>query len=173
MLRNIYVEVKTTKHGAWYLWSLRHQKELFLEHWHVTFTVTFLFTQVGVAFLLRLNIWIQSGSTMCICDELLTIVVITLANRFVHGPVPTAVFFRRLTYKIMFFMTNTYIFLPHPLFSLIISSDAMKELKFIITVSNTQCCSWYKKTIEEVIEIYQNYRVIQYSFNILRLLVHL
>ena len=70
-------------------------------------------------------------------------------------------------------MTNTYILLPHPLFSLIINSDAMKELKFIITVSNTQCCSWYKKTIEEVIEIYQNYRVIQYSFNILRLLVHL
>ena len=78
---------------------------------------------------------------MCICDELLTIVVIALANRFVHGRVPTAVFFRRSTYKIMFFMTNTYIFLPHPLFSLIINSDAMKELKFIITVSNTHCCS--------------------------------
>ena len=30
---------------------------------------------------------------MCICDELLTIVVIALANRFVHGRVLTAVFF--------------------------------------------------------------------------------
>ena len=47
-----------------------------------------LFTQVGVAFL---NIWIQSGSTMWLCDELLTIVVIALVNRFVHGRVPTAV----------------------------------------------------------------------------------
>ena len=28
---------------------------------------------------------------MCLCDELLTIVVLGLVNRFVHGRVPTAV----------------------------------------------------------------------------------
>ena len=50
-----------------------------------------LYRQVGVAFLLRLNIWIQSGSTMWLCDELLTIVVLALVNRFVHGRVPTTV----------------------------------------------------------------------------------
>ena len=51
-----------------------------------------LYRQVGVAFLLRLNIWIQSGSTMWLCDELLTIVVLALVNRFVHGRVPSPVF---------------------------------------------------------------------------------
>ena len=31
---------------------------------------------------------------MWLCDELLTIVVLTLVNRFVHGRVPTAVSFK-------------------------------------------------------------------------------
>ena len=61
--------------------------------------------------------------------------------------------------------------LPHPQFSIIIISDAMKELKMVQTVTNTHFGCWYKKTIEEVIEIYHNYRIIQYSFNVFGLLM--
>ena len=50
-----------------------------------------LYRQVGVAFLLRLNIWIKSGSTMWLCDELLTIVVLALMNQFVRDRVPSPV----------------------------------------------------------------------------------
>ena len=49
-----------------------------------------LYTKVGVAFLCFWNIWIQSGSTMWLCHEPLTIIVIALVNQFVHGRVPTA-----------------------------------------------------------------------------------
>ena len=62
--------------------------------------------------------------------------------------------------------------LPHPLFSIIINSGAMKELKMVQTVANTHFCCWYIKTIEEVIKIYQNCRAIQYSLNILGFLLH-
>ena len=89
----LYKAVKTvhqaTQHGPWYLWSMTRQKYLFSEHWHVTYTVTFPFTQCRRCFP---NMWIQSGSTMWLCDELLTIVVLALVNRFVHGRVQTAVF---------------------------------------------------------------------------------
>ena len=69
---------------------MTHQKHLFSEHWHITYTVTFPFTQGNPCFP---NIWIQSGSTTWLCGELLTIVVL---NRFVHCRVPTAVILRIL-----------------------------------------------------------------------------
>ena len=68
--------------------SMTRQKHLFSEHWHVMYTVTFPFTQGRRCFP---YIWIKSGSTMWLCDELLTIVVLALVNWFVHGRVPTAV----------------------------------------------------------------------------------
>ena len=86
MLRNKTVH-QATQRGAWLLLSMA-QKHLFSEHWHVTYTVTFPFTQGRGCFP---NIWIKSGSTTWLCDELLTIVVLALVNRFVHGRVPTAV----------------------------------------------------------------------------------
>ena len=55
------------------------------------YTETSHYTQEGVAFLWGWIFWIQSGLTMWLCDELQTIVVIGLLNRFVHGRVPTAV----------------------------------------------------------------------------------
>ena len=61
--------------------------------------------------------------------------------------------------------------LPH-FFSMFIISGAKKELKMIQTVANTHLFGKYKKTIEEVVEIYQNYRVIKYSFNSLELMMH-
>ena len=79
---------KATQREAWYLLSMTRQKHLFSEHWHVTYSVTFPFTQGRRCFP---NIWIQSGSTTWLCDELLTIVVLALVNRFVNGRVPTAV----------------------------------------------------------------------------------
>ena len=36
-----------------------------------------------------------------------------------------------------FFVINKYILLPHPLFSIIINSGTMKELKMVQTVTNT------------------------------------
>ena len=82
------------QHGVWYLWSMTRQKHLFSEHWHVSYTVTFPFTQGRRCFS---DIWIQSGSTMWLCDKLLTIVVLPLVNRFVHGSVPLAVFAKLMT----------------------------------------------------------------------------
>ena len=43
---------------------------------------------------------------------------------------------RRLTNKRKFTLRNKYIFLPHPLFSMIIYSDAMKEIKMAQIVAN-------------------------------------
>ena len=42
----------------------------------------------------------------------------------------------------------------------------------IQTVANTHLFGKCKMTIEEVVEIYQNYRVIKYSFNSLELMMH-
>ena len=67
-------------------------------------------------------------------------------------------------------MTINDILLPHPLFSMFIISVA-KKAKMIQTVANTHLFGKYIKKIEEVIEIYQNYRVIKYSFNSLGLLM--
>ena len=46
-------------------------------------------------------------------------------------------YLRRLTNKIKFSVMLNYILLPHPPFSMIINSDAMKQLKMDQTVANT------------------------------------
>ena len=63
-------------------------------------------------------------------------------------------------------MTNKYILLLNPFFSMSISSYAMKGIKMVRTVPNTHFCCLYVKKIDEVIKIYQNCRVIQYSYTI-------
>ena len=125
MLRNKTVH-QATQHGAWYLWSMIRQKHLFSEHWHVTYTVTFLFTQGRRCFP---NIWIQSGSTMWLCDELLTIVMLELVNRFVHGRVPSPV---HLMSAHFFLNCEGYIsFWPQQHF----------QYRFIVWIKK-QCVSW-------------------------------
>ena len=68
--------------------------------------------------------------------------------------------FEILTNKRKFWLTNKYIVLPHPLFSMAIYFDALKELNVAHTVANTFLLLIY--TFEEVIEIHQSCMVIPY-----------
>ena len=79
--------------------------------------------------------------------------------------------FENMTNKRKFILKNKYSVLPHPLFSTIIYSDAMKEIKW---PENLQTYNSVVdiKTIAEVIEIYQNSRVIHHLFNNLGSLTH-
>ena len=58
---------------------------------HYVYSDLSLHTMVGVCFPLWSNICIQTGSTMSHCDDLLTIILLPLVNRFVHGHSPMAV----------------------------------------------------------------------------------
>ena len=83
-------------------------------------------------------------------------------------PVCVETIIDKLTDKRKFIIRNKYILLSYPLFSMIIYSDKMKE-KMSQIVANIQFCCSYIKT--EVVEIYENSRVIQYLLNILGSLI--
>ena len=68
---------------------------------------------------------------------------------------------RRLTNERKFILRNKYILLPHPLFSTIIYSDAMKEIKLLEKLQTYNSAVDYKDNCRSHRNIYYSNQVVQ------------